>query len=63
MFHFHSLYCPLTVERERFWKTGKWERGGALLEEVRHLAQWDQTLMLLWFEDEEIPARKRRGRS
>lgn len=32
-----------------------WKRGGVLLEEARHLAQWDQTLTLLWFEDEEIP--------
>lgn len=32
-----------------------WERGGTLLEEVRHLAQWDQTLTLLWFGDEEVP--------
>ena len=34
-----------------------WERGGTLLEEVRHVAQWDQTLTLLWFEDEQIPPR------
>ena len=33
----------------------EWERGGTLVEEVRHLAQWDQTLSLLWFEDLEIP--------
>lgn len=32
-----------------------WERGGVLLEEARHLDQWDQTLTLLWFEDEEVP--------
>jgi Zn-dependent peptidase ImmA (M78 family) len=36
----------------------EWERGGTLLEEVRHLAQWDQTLTLLWFKDEELPRRK-----
>jgi len=30
-----------------------WERGGKLLEEVRHFSQWDQTLTLLWFENEE----------
>jgi Zn-dependent peptidase ImmA (M78 family) len=35
-----------------------WERGGTLLEEVRHLAQWDQTLTLLWSENEQIPSRK-----
>ena len=33
-----------------------WERGGALLEEARHLKQWDQTLTLLWFENEEVPS-------
>ena len=32
-----------------------WERGGVLLEEARHLIRWDQTLTLLWFEDEEVP--------
>jgi Zn-dependent peptidase ImmA (M78 family) len=36
-----------------------WERGGMLLEEARHLGQWDQTLTLLWFEDEEVPPPKR----
>jgi hypothetical protein len=36
-----------------------WERGGVLLEEAKHLARWDQTLTLLWFEDEEIPPPKR----
>jgi Zn-dependent peptidase ImmA (M78 family) len=35
-----------------------WERGGKLVEEVRHLAQWNQTLTLLWFEDEQVPSRK-----
>ena len=32
-----------------------WDRGGVLLEEARHLASWDQTQTLLWFEDEEVP--------
>jgi Zn-dependent peptidase ImmA (M78 family) len=32
-----------------------WSRGGQLLEEVRHLSAYDQTLTLLWFEDEEVP--------
>jgi len=32
-----------------------WTRGGLLLEEARHLSRWDQTLTLLWFEDEEVP--------
>lgn len=36
-----------------------WERGGVLLEEARHLARWDQTLTLLWFEDGEVPSAKR----
>jgi Zn-dependent peptidase ImmA (M78 family) len=41
-----------------------WERGGTLLEDARHFARWDQTVALLWFEDEEVPApgRDRRER-
>jgi hypothetical protein len=39
-----------------------WERGGVLLEEARHLAQWDQTLTLLWFEDGEVPSASERAR-
>ncbi len=33
----------------------QWERGGVLLEDARHLESWDQTLTLLWFEDDEVP--------
>lgn len=33
-----------------------WIRGGTLLEDARHLGQWDQTIALLWFDDEELPA-------
>lgn len=32
-----------------------WEHGGVLLEEARHLAKWDQTLTLLWFDSGEVP--------
>jgi hypothetical protein len=39
-----------------------WDRGGVLREEARHLRQWDQTLTLLWFEDEEVPSPKREDR-
>lgn len=41
------------------WFDG-WDRGGVLLEDVKHLEYWDQTLTLLWFEDEEVPAAKNR---
>jgi IrrE N-terminal-like domain len=37
-----------------------WNRGGILLEDARHLQQWDQTVALLWFEDEELPPPKRK---
>jgi hypothetical protein len=33
-----------------------WERGGKLVEEARHFPQWDQTVSLLWFENEEVPS-------
>jgi hypothetical protein len=36
-----------------------WERGGVLLEEVKHFPQWDQTLTLLSFENDEVPPAKR----
>jgi len=39
-----------------------WDRGGVLLEDARHLKQWDQTVALLWFEDEEVPPPKREHR-
>jgi len=29
-----------------------WDREGDLYEDVRHLGKWDQTLTLLWFDDE-----------
>ena len=32
-----------------------WTRGGVLVEDAHHNAAWDQTLSLLWFEDEEVP--------
>jgi hypothetical protein len=33
-----------------------WKRGGALLEDARHFPRWNQTLSLLWFEDEQVPS-------
>jgi len=36
------------------WFTS-WDRGGTLLEDARHFPQWNQTVALLWFEDEELP--------
>jgi IrrE N-terminal-like domain len=33
-----------------------WGRGGTLLEDARHLAAWDQTVALLWLDDEEALA-------
>jgi hypothetical protein len=38
-----------------------WERGGVLLEEARHFPRWDQTLTMLWFENEEVPRPRREG--
>ena len=32
-----------------------WERDGLLYEDAWHLDRWDQTLTLLWFDDEELP--------
>lgn len=52
---------PEEIDADIWFKD--WERGGMLLEEARHLAHWDQTITLLWFEDEEVPSPKpREGR-
>lgn len=32
-----------------------WDRDGSLYEDVRHFNQWDQTLTLLWFDDDNLP--------
>jgi hypothetical protein len=48
---------PEEIDADEWFQ--EWERGGTLLEEARHLKTWDQTLTLLWFEDEEVPALKR----
>ena len=32
-----------------------WGRDGGLFEDVLHFAQWDQTLTLLWFEEDDAP--------
>ena len=34
------------------------DRGGQLLEDARYLRQWDHTVSLIWFEDEEVPPPK-----
>jgi Zn-dependent peptidase ImmA (M78 family) len=47
---------PEEVEADVWFNN--WDRGGALLEDARHLRKWDQTVALLWFEDEEVPAPK-----
>jgi hypothetical protein len=52
-----SCESPSEIEADEWFQ--HWERGGTLLEEARHLERWDQTLTLLWFEDEEIPPPKR----
>jgi IrrE N-terminal-like domain len=46
---------PEEAEPEQ-WFEG-WDRAGSLFEDTRHLGQWDQTLTLLWFDDEELAPR------
>ena len=58
----NKVLADLTVESRDtvdadLWFS-EWGRGGTLVEEVRHLPQWDQTLSLLWFEYGDVPARK-----
>jgi hypothetical protein len=39
-----------------------WPRGGVLLEDAKHFQPWDQTLSLIWFDDEEVPPLPRSAR-
>jgi len=48
-----TVYGPNEVAADVWFSD--WSRGGVLLEEARHLSAYDQTLTLLWFEDEEVP--------
>jgi hypothetical protein len=54
------LSTPEEAEPDHWFED--WERDGVLLEDTRHLAQWDQTLTLLWFDDEQLapPAPERK---
>jgi hypothetical protein len=51
---------PEEIEADEWFQ--HWERGGTLLEEARHLDRFDQTLTLLWFEDEVPPPKRGTGR-
>jgi hypothetical protein len=44
---------PEEVEADNWFED--WHREGTLFEDARHLARWDQTIALLWFEDDELP--------
>jgi hypothetical protein len=48
--------CDGPEEMEADIWFSNWDRSGTLLEDARHLRQWDQTVALIWFEDEEVPA-------
>lgn len=32
-----------------------WKRGGVLMEDARHFLRWNQTLSLVWFENDRVP--------
>ena len=44
---------PAEIEAD-IWFTD-WDRGGILFEDARYLKQWDQTVALLWLEEDEVP--------
>jgi Zn-dependent peptidase ImmA (M78 family) len=44
---------PEEAEPEQWFED--WARDGSFYEDARHLGQWDQTLTLLWFEDDGPP--------
>jgi hypothetical protein len=54
-----GIACDTPEEIEADVWFNDWARGGTLLEDARHLKQWDQTVALIWFEDEELPSETR----
>jgi IrrE N-terminal-like domain len=55
-----GLSSPEEAEPHQWFEN--WQGDGVLFEDTRHLGQWDQTLTLLWFDEEELapPAAKRK---
>lgn len=49
----HSASGPEDAEPTEWFVD--WERDGSLHEDAIHIAQWDQTLTLLWFDDDDLP--------
>ncbi len=47
---------PEDVEADIWFED--WDREGSLVEDARHLAQWDQTIALLCFEDDDLPPQR-----
>lgn len=45
---------PLEVSADEWFDD--WSRGGTVLEDAKHFPRWNQTLALLWFEDEDGPS-------
>lgn len=41
---------PLEIAADMWFQD--WRRGGILLEEAKHLKKWDQTLTLLWYDED-----------
>ncbi len=51
-----GIACDSPEEIEADVWFSDWARGGSLLEDARHIKQWDQTVALIWFEEEELPS-------
>ena len=51
---------PEEIAADRWFED--WARGCELLEDALYIPSWDQTLALIWFEDEEVPSLPRTAR-
>lgn len=45
---------PIEVSADEWFDD--WKRGGDLQEDARHFSGWNQTLTLLWFDDDRVPS-------
>jgi hypothetical protein len=51
---FAKVDGPIDVSAEEWFED--WKRGGVLQEDARHFPRWNQTLVLLWFDDDRVPS-------
>lgn len=50
---------PIEVSADEWFED--WKRGGLVMEDARHFTRWQQTMSMLWFEDDRVPTSRGSG--